>query len=118
MLQAATATAAALPVEAVASPAGSRQLLDAYETQFEATGSSSIYSGLPIPSGYTLQTTTTFISPDPGNGGASTAATGLGHSLTAGVAKDGIVVGATTDGSANGGVDNEIRIVSLLSQSK
>jgi hypothetical protein len=108
MLQAATETAA---------PAGSRQLLDAYETQFKATGSSTIFSGLPLPNGYMMQTTTTFISPDPGNGGASTAVTGLGKTLTAGVAKDGIVIGATTDGSANGGVANEIRIVSLLRQS-
>jgi hypothetical protein len=113
LLTAAT-EAAALPVDAVSSPAGVRKLLDEYKTEFDTTGSSALFSGLPLPAGTTLSTTTEFISPDPGNAGTSTGVTGLGNTLTTGIGKDGVVVGAdATATKQNGGLNNEIRIVSL-----
>jgi hypothetical protein len=109
----AASEAAALPVDAVSSPAGARKLLDEYKTQFDTAGSSAIFSGLPLPAGTTLNTNAEFITPNPGNGGSSAAVTGLGNALTSGLGADGIVVGADAGTTQNGGVDNEIRIVSL-----
>jgi hypothetical protein len=93
-------------------PASARKLLDEYIMQFESTGVSDIYSGLPLPNGTTLATTEAFIAPEPGNGGSTGAVTGLGSTLTPGIGSDGIVVGADAGTTLNGGVDNEIRIVS------
>jgi hypothetical protein len=96
-------------------PSSSRKLLDEYITQFERTGVSDIYSGLPLTYGLTLATTEAFTAPDPGNGGSSTAVTSVGNTLAPGIGKDGIVVGADAGNTLNGGVPDQIRIVSNTS---
>jgi hypothetical protein len=98
-------------------PSSARKLHGEYVTQFEHTGVSDIYSGLPLTNGITLDTTEAFTAPDPGNGGSTTAVTGVGRTLTPGIGKDGIVVGAGAGAAQNGGVQDQIRIVSNTSSS-